>query len=84
MEVETEGENTEQWYLLSYSQKKKMIKKTFSIKEEKKREGSSIMVHGNQQEVLKDCGSVSNFTILNLPQNVEKEIMGHMHGMCVL
>lgn len=66
-----------------FPEKKIDKKNPFSIKEEKKKEASSIIVHGNQ-DVLKDCGSVSNFTILNLPQNVKKEIRGHVHGMCVL
>lgn len=85
MDVETEGGNTEQWYLLSYSQKKKNGKKKISIinkRRKGKEKASSIIRHGNQ-DVWKDCGSVSNFTILNLPQNVKKEIMGRVHGMCV-
>lgn len=38
MEVEIEGENTEQWYFLSYSQKKKKIKKSdFNKRRKEKR-----------------------------------------------
>lgn len=61
-----------------------MVKKKFIFnkRRKEKEEASGIIVHGNQK-VWKDCGSVSNFTILNLSQNVKKEIMGRVHGMCV-